>query len=55
MSIKSIIAELYKCYYSYYYTVFYGYLEEAVKNTLKDLNGCNDIEAIHKHIKENYI
>ena len=55
MSIKSIITKLYKRHYNYYCTVFYGYLEEAVKNTLKDLKGCNDIEVIHKHIKENYI
>ena len=54
--IKTIYNLLLDKYYNYYCTVYYEYIIEAIKNTLKDnYNKDLSIEEIHKHIKENYI
>lgn len=42
--------------YNYYSSVYFGFIVEAVENTIKDF-GCEikPLDEIHKHIKENYI
>ena len=52
---KEIARELYYNY-SYYNTVFFDIIIEAVENTLKDFEmEIKPLPEIHKHIKENYI
>ncbi len=42
--------------YSYYCSVYFGFIVEAVENTIKDFYGeIKPLDEIHKHIKENYI
>lgn len=42
--------------YSYYSSVYFGFIVEAVENTLKDFKQeIKPLDEIHKHIKENYI
>lgn len=57
MEIQTILDELYYNYYEYYCTVYIGYIEEAIINSLKDLKHKKNItiDDIHKNIKENYI
>ena len=50
-----ILNELYNKYYNYYCYCQISYIIQAIKETLKDGVNSNDIDAIHKHIKENYI
>lgn len=52
---KKIATELYYNY-SYYNSVYFDFIAEAVENTLKDFEmEVKPLEDIHKHIKENYI
>lgn len=42
--------------YNYYSSVYFGFIVEAVENTLKDFRmKVPPLDEIHKHIKENYI
>ena len=42
--------------YSYYNSVYFDFIVEAVENTLKDYQmEIPPLDEIHKHIKENYI
>ena len=42
--------------YSYYDTVYFAFIVEAVENTIKDHGGnIPSLKAIHNHITENYI
>jgi hypothetical protein len=57
---NDILDYLYNNHYNYYSSCYIEYIKEAISKTIKDLK-INDIssvetlEAIHKHIKENYI
>lgn len=42
--------------YDYYDSVAFGFITEAVENTLNDFGGgIRALDEIHKHITENYI
>jgi hypothetical protein len=55
MIYREIAMELVNKYPHYYNCVYFGFVVEAVKNTVCDLRGVADIETIHKHITKNYI
>lgn len=52
-SITEAIANELSCR-DYYQTVYYGFIVEAVENTLNDLEEA-DIDEIDRHIRRNYI
>lgn len=55
-SVAEEIAAKLEYKYNYYSTVYYGFIVEAVENTLKDYKmEIPPLEEIHAHIKENYI
>lgn len=57
MDIKEIYNELMEQYYNYYCTVYYEFILEAIKNTIKDFRNKKEytIEEVHQNIIENYI
>ena len=53
---NQIARELQEHYPNYYSYVYFGFIVEAVENTLKDFKQkIKPLDEIHNHIKENYI
>lgn len=51
---EKIARDLCDKYYNYYCTVYFGFIVEAVENSIKDIH-TYDIEKLHANIKEYYI
>lgn len=53
---KEIATQLYYTYNKYYNYIWFGFIIEAVENTLKDFEmEVKPLDEIHRHIVANYL